>query len=127
MRGKKNGCQKIETFFFRSVFFGGKNLLCPKTVELVLYQTFSPQLLEGEFELKMSAPQVVSAIGPPPSSHQAQKNTGPPDIEPEVYALVLDLSNSEKREAALLELSKKRESVPELAPVLHNTTIKKLE
>jgi len=32
--------------------------------------------------------------------------------------MVLDLTNADKREAALLELSKKREAVPDLAPIL---------
>jgi CCR4-NOT transcription complex subunit 9 len=38
-----------------------------------------------------------------------------------LYQLVLDLTNSEKREAALLELSKKREEFPDLAPILWHT------
>jgi CCR4-NOT transcription complex subunit 9 len=36
----------------------------------------------------------------------------------ELYALVLDLTHPDNREAALLELSKKRETVPDLAPIL---------
>lgn len=35
-----------------------------------------------------------------------------------VYAWIIELSNSETRENALLELSKKREVVPDLAPML---------
>eukprot|EP01121_Diplochlamys_sp_Union-15-3_P018566 TRINITY_DN6780_c0_g1_i2.p1 TRINITY_DN6780_c0_g1~~TRINITY_DN6780_c0_g1_i2.p1 ORF type:complete len:295 (-),score=42.75 TRINITY_DN6780_c0_g1_i2:110-955(-) len=35
-----------------------------------------------------------------------------------IYQLVLDLTQADKREAALLELSKKREHVPDLAPIL---------
>ncbi|XP_065215272.1 CCR4-NOT transcription complex subunit 9 isoform X2 [Planococcus citri] len=35
-----------------------------------------------------------------------------------IYAWVLDIPNPETREIALLELSKKRESVPDLAPML---------
>jgi len=35
-----------------------------------------------------------------------------------IYSLVLELTNPEKRETALLELSKKREAVPDLAPIL---------
>eukprot|EP01098_Paradermamoeba_levis_P003062 TRINITY_DN1431_c0_g2_i1.p1 TRINITY_DN1431_c0_g2~~TRINITY_DN1431_c0_g2_i1.p1 ORF type:complete len:330 (-),score=73.05 TRINITY_DN1431_c0_g2_i1:101-1021(-) len=35
-----------------------------------------------------------------------------------IYELVFELTNPEKRETALLELSKKREAVPELAPIL---------
>merc|ERR1712195_37732 len=36
----------------------------------------------------------------------------------EVYQLVLELTASEQRESGLLELSNKRESVPDLAPIL---------
>ena len=36
----------------------------------------------------------------------------------ELYPLVLQLSNPDQRETALLEMSKKRESFPDLAPVL---------
>jgi CCR4-NOT transcription complex subunit 9 len=36
----------------------------------------------------------------------------------QIYRYVLDLTNPEKRQVALLELSKKREEVPELAPIL---------
>jgi len=35
-----------------------------------------------------------------------------------IYSLVLELTNPDKRESALLELSKKREAIPDLAPVL---------
>jgi len=35
-----------------------------------------------------------------------------------LYQLVYDLSNQDKRELALLELSKKREELPDLAPIL---------
>ncbi len=35
-----------------------------------------------------------------------------------IYQLVLELANPETRESALLELSKKREAVPDLAPIL---------
>mmetsp|Transcript_29819 Transcript_29819/g.41941 ORF Transcript_29819/g.41941 Transcript_29819/m.41941 type:complete len:299 (+) Transcript_29819:105-1001(+) len=35
-----------------------------------------------------------------------------------IWNLVLELTNPEKRETALLELSKKREAVPDLAPIL---------
>merc|ERR1711871_1135465 len=39
-------------------------------------------------------------------------------MQDQVYQLVLELSVSEQREGALLERSKKRESVPDLAPIL---------
>lgn len=40
------------------------------------------------------------------------------DAPEQLYALVLELSSPEQRESALLELSKKREEFPELAPIL---------
>ncbi|CAI5718862.1 unnamed protein product [Peronospora destructor] len=40
------------------------------------------------------------------------------DPPEQLYALVLELSSPEQRESALLELSKKREEFPELAPIL---------
>lgn len=41
------------------------------------------------------------------------------DLEKEkLYVLVADLSQEETRESALLELSKKREAFPDLAPIL---------
>ncbi len=36
----------------------------------------------------------------------------------ELYELVLQLTNADMREAALLELSRKREKYPDLAPIL---------
>lgn len=42
---------------------------------------------------------------------------GPTDIK-ELHPLVLQLANADQREKALLELSKKRENYPDLAPVL---------
>jgi len=39
----------------------------------------------------------------------------------ELYPLVLKLTNPDQREAALLEMSKKRENFPDLAPVLWNS------
>jgi hypothetical protein len=41
--------------------------------------------------------------------------------EEKIYSLVNDLTNPENREAALLELSKKREKVPDLAPIIWNS------
>ena len=54
------------------------------------------------------------------SQSQAPATTGTsaPGDNKELHALVLQLTNSEQRETALLELSKKRESFAELAPVL---------
>jgi CCR4-NOT transcription complex subunit 9 len=40
------------------------------------------------------------------------------DSQEQLYALVLELSSPDQRESALLELSKKREEFPELAPIL---------
>jgi len=50
----------------------------------------------------------------PPAEHQG----GGGEAEQKIYQLVLDLSFPEKRESALLELSKKRETVECLAPIL---------
>eukprot|EP01137_Pigoraptor_chileana_P011425 Opistho-2@62294 len=50
-----------------------------------------------------------------PQSQAAQQ--GIIDKE-KIYPLVLELTKTEQRESALLELSKKREAVPELAPIL---------
>ncbi|KAJ3194480.1 CCR4-NOT transcription complex subunit 9, partial [Irineochytrium annulatum] len=38
--------------------------------------------------------------------------------EEKVYTLILDLTNPQTREQALLELSKKREAYEDLAPIL---------
>ena len=39
-------------------------------------------------------------------------------LEPALFPLVLQLTNPEQRESALLELSKKREAFSDLAPIL---------
>jgi len=57
-----------------------------------------PDIVAGEMSLK------------PAETSEADKE--------KLYQLVLDLSNPESREAALLELSKKREAFPDLAPIL---------
>ena len=41
--------------------------------------------------------------------------------KPGLYPLVLELTNPDQRESALLELSKKREAFPDLAPILWHT------
>lgn len=46
---------------------------------------------------------------------------GGDDSREKLYQLVLELSNPETRESALLELSKKREAFPDLAPILWNS------
>eukprot|EP00301_Raphidiophrys_heterophryoidea_P004118 c11816_g3_i1.p1 GENE.c11816_g3_i1~~c11816_g3_i1.p1 ORF type:complete len:338 (+),score=84.54 c11816_g3_i1:89-1102(+) len=48
---------------------------------------------------------------------QLLQGTDPEDLET-IHHFVLDISNPEKREVALLELSKKREMFPGLAPIL---------
>lgn len=45
---------------------------------------------------------------------------GPVDRD-QIYQWILELSSPETRETALLELSKKREVVPDLAPMLWNS------
>ena len=49
--------------------------------------------------------------------HNFQHFTAPVDRE-QIYQWILELASSETRETALLELSKKREVVPDLAPML---------
>jgi len=53
---------------------------------------------------------------PPSLSHPGSPVKG--EFPSRLYQYVLDLTNSDKREAALLELSKKREDFPDLAPIL---------
>uniref|UniRef100_A0A0G4FGM4 Cell differentiation protein rcd1 n=1 Tax=Chromera velia CCMP2878 TaxID=1169474 RepID=A0A0G4FGM4_9ALVE len=65
---------------------------------------------------------------PPPGAAQGSQAVGQqasqqqPPVSPEecakVYGLILDLTVSDKREAALLELSKRRETFADLAPIL---------
>ena len=49
--------------------------------------------------------------------HNFQNFTAPVDRE-QIYQWILELASPETRETALLELSKKREVVPDLAPML---------
>jgi CCR4-NOT transcription complex subunit 9 len=58
-------------------------------------------------------PQTQSTL----SSQPHPQNPAPEDRE-QIYRKILDLSIPEKREIALSELSKKREEVPNLAPIL---------
>ena len=51
------------------------------------------------------------AAQPPPAQLSALEKE-------KIYALVIDLTISDKRENALLELSKRRESFADLAPIL---------
>jgi CCR4-NOT transcription complex subunit 9 len=65
-------------------------------------------------------PQPVQAQ--PPLQTQPQSQSQPQGTSAEerdqIYRYVLDLINPEKRQIALLELSKRREEVPDLAPIL---------
>lgn len=61
-----------------------------------------------------SAAQQVAAL----AAHQSGTPGRPPGTNEAVFQLVQDLKNVEKREQALLELSQRRESVPDLAPIL---------
>ena len=72
---------------------------------------------------------VTSSVAPPgtnptkgqtSSNSQATANAGPVDRE-QIYKWILELASPETRETALLELSKKREVVPDLAPMLWNS------
>ena len=55
---------------------------------------------------------VTSSAAPPTST------IATPASREEIYACIIELSSPETREAALLELSKKREVVSDLAPML---------
>jgi CCR4-NOT transcription complex subunit 9 len=59
-----------------------------------------------------------TAVGGGAASGGAVPGAVPPPFPSRLYAHVLELSVSEKREAALLELSKKREDFADLAPIL---------
>jgi len=74
-------------------------------------------------------PVVTSSAAPPgsnapkgqtSSSSQAPTSSGPVDRD-QIYEWILELASPDTRETALLELSKKREVVPELAPMLWNS------
>ena len=59
----------------------------------------------------------VGAPGPSSSLQQQQQSTSSGGME-ELLPLVMQLTNPEQREGVLLELSKKRESFQDLAPIL---------
>ncbi|KYR00904.1 cell differentiation family [Tieghemostelium lacteum] len=73
---------------------------------------------QSDYSQQMTSPQ-----------QQQQSNTSPqqaiPQLDKEqlqqIYTAVKDLTIPEKRENALLELSKKREFIPDLAPILLNS------
>lgn len=59
----------------------------------------------------------ISQLAPSAAGSVASSVTGPQDDE-KIYALVIELMDSETRDTALLELSKKREQYDDLALVL---------
>jgi len=70
---------------------------------------------------------VITSTAPPgsnapkgPTSGSTPASSGPVDRD-QIYEWILELASPETRETALLELSKKREVVPELAPMLWNS------
>ncbi|OON16928.1 cell differentiation family, Rcd1, partial [Opisthorchis viverrini] len=66
-------------------------------------------------------PSTMNPVTPSAASPSAPTNTtSAPEME-SVYKWISALTNVETRESALLELCKKRESVPELAPLLWNS------
>jgi len=65
-----------------------------------------------------SSPSQSSQGAPPGAGGAAPGGAAPSAFPSRLYAHVLDLSVAEKREAALLELSKKREDFADLAPIL---------
>ena len=61
----------------------------------------------------------MGPMGSAPAGHMIpSKGAEPANDKERIYQLVLELTNTEKRESALLELSKKREAVSDLAPIL---------
>ncbi len=62
--------------------------------------------------------QQLQNISQPKQPTPAGTSAAPSNFPRNLYQHVLDLTNTEKREAALLELSKKREEFPDLAPIL---------
>jgi hypothetical protein len=89
---------------------------------------------QHNFFMQNSMPGLSMAVTPPPNivmmqqqqqqaaaaqqQQQHQQDAASEREMSELYALVLDLTHPDNREAALLELSKKRETVPDLAPIL---------
>ena len=75
---------------------------------------FPPLVSRGERSLKMSSSPVTSSA---PSTTTSSSNQ--PNVDRDkIYQWIIELSSPETREAALLELSKKREVVSDLAPML---------
>jgi len=66
----------------------------------------------------MAAQPPGGAPGQPGPQGQGTQPAKPAQIPSSVYQSVLDLNSPEKREAALVELSRKREEFPEVAPIL---------
>ncbi|KAL9188787.1 hypothetical protein ACHAXT_007165 [Thalassiosira profunda] len=62
----------------------------------------------------------ATAVGPAPTNAPSSGNPAPGSVD-ELHLLVLQLVNHDQREGVLLELSKKRESFPDLAPILWHT------
>ena len=65
--------------------------------------------------LKMSSSPVTSTA---PSTSTASSSSQPNVDREKIYQWIIELSSPESRETALLELSKKREVVSDLAPML---------
>ena len=56
---------------------------------------------------------------PPPQQQQGQAPPQQGNANPNaLYPLILELINPKQRESALMELSKRREQFPDLAPIL---------
>lgn len=81
----------------------------------------SPTSGVGSAPTSTQGPTTAQAGGAPPSSQGSNQNlntAGHQVDRDKVYAWIIELSSPESREAALLELSKKREVVPDLANML---------
>ena len=69
-----------------------------------------------------SQAQQVSATQASGPAQPQQAQQLPPIDRERLYALVAELTLPEKREDALVELSKRRETIPDLAPLLWYST-----
>ena len=79
--------------------------------------SMSASLLQSSASLPQTSSLPSSSSLLPPTS-SLPPSSSPSPFPSRLYAHVVDLTSLDKREAALLELSKKREEFPDLAPIL---------
>lgn len=109
---------------YRSTEFGTLRLLS----QLASLETAAPYQQSKSQRLKSSFRRHYSAVvrhsrealqgSEPDCSHSTSLNSVMANDVKELHPLILQLANADQRESALLELSKKREAFPDLAPVL---------